>query len=78
MAESRTVRARVNPTLAAQVDATMEREGRTESDIVRRALDAYCGIVWNVHGSVAGYPEVLASSNDKVFRGPDPKRRGAK
>lgn len=35
------VRARVSEDLAARLDAEMERDGRSESDVVRRALDEY-------------------------------------
>ena len=66
MADSRTVRARIDAELATNVDAAMEYEGRTESDIVRRALKAYLVPRWiPAPGSVA--------VGGKVFRGSDPK-----
>ena len=69
MADSRTVRARVNQALATQVDAVMEREGRTESDVLRRALEMYCGVTW-----VAGYPVPgRVTTGGKPFKGMDPK-----
>lgn len=63
MTEARTVRARVGAELAAEIDAAMQREERTESDIVRRALRAYIGSTgWT-----------FTHTNDSTFRGPDPK-----
>lgn len=77
VADPRTVRARVDAALAGDVDEAMEREGRTESDIIRRALYTYLHgkpvVTWQPTTSSGTAATGSLSSGGKVFKGSDPK-----
>lgn len=55
--DNRTVRARLGKELTAQFNAAMEREERTEPDIVRRAIRAYLSPLGETGTSQIGLSE---------------------
>ncbi len=66
---SRTVRARIPRDLEERLDTEIERDERTESDIVRRALNAYLPYV---ESPVRADRDTIGAT---PFNGPDPRKK---